>query len=322
MTDTRTTGTRGVREAVGTSPYSLEARRRALRARRLRRGWVALGLVVPAAIFYAAFVLRPLALTVQYSFYEWNGVSTSTWVGLANYTRLLSNSEMLGSIGNALQLIIYFSFVPVALGLFAAATIRKFAASRLALASRTVLFLPQVIPLVAAGIMWTWLFARDGLVNEIMRGIGLGGLTRAWLGDTSTALPAVGVIGAWVALGLCMLLLLAGMTKIDPSLYEAARIDGAGSVREFFAITLPSVRQEVGVCVTVTVIAALAAFDIVYISTQGGPANSTMVPGLEIYYLGFFSRQVGQASALAVVFMALVLAIVLPIQRLTREEGR
>ncbi|WP_066582930.1 carbohydrate ABC transporter permease [Cellulomonas timonensis] len=317
---TATTGTPGRRETVEYSTTSQEARRRALKARRLRRGWAALALVVPAALFYGVFVLRPLALTFQYSFYDWNGVTEATWVGWDNYTRLLGESEMLGSIVNALELIIYFSFVPVVLGLFAAATIRKFATSRLAIISRTVLFLPQVIPLVAAGIMWTWLMASDGLVNQILRAIGLGSLAQAWLGNFDTALPAVGAIGAWVALGLCMLLLLAGMTKIDPALYEAARIDGAGAIREFFAITLPSLRQEIGVCVTVTVIAALASFDIIYISTQGGPGNSTLVPGLEIYYLAFFSREIGQASALAVAFMLLVLAIVLPIQRLTKDS--
>ncbi|MDT0164534.1 sugar ABC transporter permease [Actinotalea sp. AC32] len=319
---TPTIGRTGRREVVSPSSADTAGRRRALRARRLRRGWVALALVVPAFAAYAVFVLRPLALTVQYSFYDWNGVGVAEWVGAGNYTRLLDDREMVGSILNALELIVYFSFVPVALGLFTAATIRKMATSRLALASRTILFLPQVIPLVAAGIMWTWLMSTDGLVNEILRAVGLGRFATAWLGDFDTALPAVGVIGAWVALGLCMLLLLAGMTKIDPALYEAARIDGAGPVREFFAITLPSVRQEIGVAVTVTVIAALASFDIVYISTQGGPGNSTLVPGLEIYYLAFFSREIGQASALAVAFMILVLAIVLPIQRLTREDDR
>ncbi len=111
------------------------------------------------------------------------------------------------------------------------------------------------------------------------------------------------------------------MSKIDPALYEAARIDGAGPVREFFSITVPSLRQEIGVCVTVTVIAALASFDIIYVSTQGGPGNSTMVPGLEIYRQAFFNREVGVASALAVVLMVLVLACVLPIQRLTREAS-
>lgn len=316
---TATTATSGRRETVEHSSTSLQARRRALKARRLRRGWIALALVVPAALFYGVFVLRPLALTFQYSFYDWNGVTDATWVGWDNYTRLLHDDEMLGSIFNALELIIYFSFVPVILGLFTAATIRKLATSRLAVVSRTVLFLPQVIPLVAAGIMWTWLMASDGVINQTLRSLGLGALARPWLGDFDTALPAVGVIGAWVALGLCMLLLLAGMTKIDPALYEAARIDGAGAIREFVSITLPSLKQEIGVCVTVTVIAALASFDIIYVSTQGGPGNSTLVPGLEIYYLAFFSREIGQASALAVAFMVLVLAIILPIQRLTKD---
>jgi raffinose/stachyose/melibiose transport system permease protein len=99
-------------------------------------------------------------------------------------------------------------------------------------------------------------------------------------------------------------------------------LDGAGPLREFRHITLPALRQEVGVCVTVTVIAALASFDIIYISTQGGPGNATMVPGLEIYYQAFSNRQVGVASALAVVLMVLVLACVLPIQWLTRDRAR
>ena len=307
------------RDAGVADAGSPESRRRAIRARRLRRGALAFVLVGPAAIAYAVFVLRPMAPSFQWSFYQWNGVSESTWVGLDNYAAIFRNPEMLGSILNAFQLIFYFSVVPVILGLLTANTIRGFATSRLALVSRTVLFLPQIIPLVAAGIMWSWLYASNGLVNQVLELIGLGGITRAWLGDFDTALPAVGLIGAWVLFGLCMLLMLAGMTKIDPSLYEAARIDGAGPFREFFAITLPSLRQELSVCVTVTVIAARASVDIVYISTQGGPGNRTLVPGLEIYYLAFFQREIGLASALAVALMVLVLAVVLPIQRLTRE---
>jgi raffinose/stachyose/melibiose transport system permease protein len=182
-----------------------------------------------------------------------------------------------------------------------------------------VLFLPQVVPLVAAGIAWNWVLSSTGVVNQGLELVGLGSVTRAWLGDFGTALPAVGVIGAWVLLGLCTVLLLAGMSKIDPTLYEAAQLDGAGPIREFFAVTLPSLRQEIAVCVTITVIAALSAFDIVYIATRGGPGNQTMVPGLEIYQLAFFNRQVGLASALAVVLMLLVLICILPIQWLARS---
>jgi raffinose/stachyose/melibiose transport system permease protein len=296
--------------------------RRATRARRPRRAWLGWLFALPAILMYATFVLRPLVLTVQYSFYDWNGIGASTWVGLDNYRRIFTDSELFATIVHAFELIVFFSFIPVLLGLFVAATIRGIATSRLATVARTVLFLPQVIPLVAAGIMWSWLLSSTGLANELLSAVGLNRLTRAWLGEFGTALPAVGVIGAWVLVGLCTLLLLAGMSKIDPSLYEAARLDGAGPVREFFSITLPSLRQEIGVSVTVTVIAALASFDIVYIATQGGPGNSTMVPGLEIYYLAFSEREIGMASALAVALVVLVLAVVLPIQRLTRDGSR
>jgi len=290
--------------------------RRAGRPATALAGWL---FVAPALTMYAVFVLRPIGITVQYSFYDWNGIGASTWVGLGNYRKILTDPDLLGPILHAFELIVFFSAVPVVLGLFVATTIRRIATSRLAGIARTVLFLPQVIPLVAAGIMWSWLLSSTGLVNQFLSAVGLGGATRAWLGDFSTALPAVGLIGAWVLLGLCTLLLLAGMTKIDQALYEAARLDGAGPVREFVSITLPSLRQEIAVCVTVTVIAALSSFDIIYISTQGGPGNSTLVPGLQVYYLAFSERHIGLASALATALMVLVLCAVLPIQWFNRE---
>jgi raffinose/stachyose/melibiose transport system permease protein len=295
-------------------------RSRARRGRLRTPAWVGWLYVAPALLVYAVFVLRPLLLTIEYSLFSWDGIGPSKWVGLDNYSRVFTDPDLVKTIANAFKLIVFFSAIPVLLGLAIASTIRQIATSRLALAARTVVFLPQVIPLVAAGIAWSWMLSSTGIVNQVLRAVGLGGLTHDWLGDFSTALPGVGVIGAWVLLGLCTLLLLAGMSKIDPALYEAARMDGAGPFREFRHITVPSLRQEIGVCVTVTVIAALASFDIVYISTQGGPGNTTMVPGLEIYYLAFAEREVGLASALSVVLIALVLVCITPIQRLTREQ--
>lgn len=303
--------------AAGPPPAPARRRRSSRRRRAALVGWL---FAAPALAFYAVFVLRPIVFTFQYSLYRWDGIGASTWAGLDNYRTLLTDPDLYGPVLHAFQLIVFFSAVPVTLGLLVASTIRQIATSRLAAVARTVVFLPQVIPLVAAGIIWSWLLASDGLVNQVLSLVGLGGVTRAWLGDFTTALPAVGVIGAWVLLGLCTLLLLAGMTKIDSALYEAARIDGAGPVREFFAVTLPGLRQEIGVCVTVTVIAALSSFDIIYISTQGGPGNQTLVPGLQIYYLAFFENKVGMASAMAVVLMLLVLACVLPIQWLTKDS--
>ncbi|MFE9917063.1 carbohydrate ABC transporter permease [Micromonospora sp. NPDC005553] len=276
--------------------------------------------VLPALVMYAVFVLRPLVLTLQYSLYDWNGIGVARWVGLDNYLTVFTDSDLLKIIGNAIVLIVFFSFIPVALGLLVASMVRRITTGVFGTVVRTILFLPQVIPLVAAGIAWSWLLSSNGLVNQALRAVGLGGVARAWLGDFDTALPAVGVIGAWVLLGLCTILLVTGMSKIDPALYEAARLDGAGPVREFLAVTLPSLRQEIGVCLTVTIIAALASFDIVYISTSGGPGLQTTVPGLEIYRLAFSQRQVGLASALAVVLMLLVLVCVLPIQRLSRGD--
>ena len=285
--------------------------------RRALVGWL---FALPALTIYAVFVLQPLALTVQYSMFRWDGVGPATWVGLSNYAIVLSDPNLVGSIFNAFRLMIFFSIIPVALGLVVASVIHRVATGRLGVISRTVLFLPQVIPLVAAGIIWGWLLSLPGLVNQGLTAVGLGGVTRAWLGDFDTALPAVGAIGIWVLLGFCTVLFLTGMGKIDPALFESARIDGASWSQEFRAITVPSLRYEIGVCLTVTVIAALAAFDIVYVATGGGPGNATSVPGIQIYYTAFLERQIGQASALAVALMLLVLVFVLPIQRLTRDR--
>ena len=128
------------------------------------------------------------------------------------------------------------------------------------------------------------------------------------------------MIGIWVLLGFCTVLLQTGMAKINPELYEAARLDGAGWWAELRAVTLPGIKYEIGVCLTVTAIAALAAFDIVYVSTGGGPGRSTQVPGIKIYIEAFLQRRVGLASALAVALVVLVLAVILPVQRLTRED--
>ena len=295
-------------EATRSSPsgYRATAEASASRALLVRARDVRLGgwlFVLPALAAYGLFVLWPIVQTFKYSLYRWDGVAPAEWVGLDNFKSVFTDHDLVSALEHAFQLIIYFTGIPVVLGLIVASVMRRVASRRISSAGRVVLFLPQVVPLVAAGIAWSWMLASDGVINQALSAIGLGGVTRAWLGDFGTALPAVGVIGAWVLLGLCTVLLYAGMSKIDPTLYEAAQIDGAGQVREFFSITLPSLRQEIGVCVTVTVIAALSAFDIVFISTRGGPGEATMVPG----------------SALAVVLMLLVLVCILPIQWVTRR---
>lgn len=290
-----------------------------LRGRGVLVAWL---FIAPALLFYSAFVLIPIGMTAYYSLLRWNGIGVAQFRGLTNYLTVLTEPDLLATIGNAFQLVLYFSVLPVGIGLGVAQIIRKHLGGSFGTTARTVLFIPQVIPLVAAGIAWSWMLASNGVVNQLLQAIGLGALGRGWLGDFDFALPAVGIIGAWVLLGLCTMLLVTGIAKIDPTLYEAAKLDGASSWDEFFHVTLPGLRQEIGVCITVTVIAALASFDIVYVATGGGPGGATNVPGLEIYRLAFAHRQVGLASALAVVLMILVIVCILPIQWLMRERGR
>ena len=315
MTSSNTRASSAAAPAAG--PDTPVRRRRPSR-RGSRWGWLLWTL--PALAVYGGFVLYPLVETVEYSFYNWDGIGVATPAGLANYQRVFTESALYTSIINSFVLIVFFTVIPVVLGLISAVLMRELKGRGVGTLIRTLLFLPEVVPLAGAAIAWTWMYSPDGVVNQVLQAVGLGSQEHAWLGDFSTALPAVGIIGTWVVTGFCTVLLLVGIAKIDQSLFEAARLDGAGRWQEFRAVTLPGLRRELVVCVTVTIIAALASFDVVYISTQGGPGYSTMVPGLQIYQLTFIKQQVGQASALAVVLVALVLVLIIPIQRLGRER--
>jgi raffinose/stachyose/melibiose transport system permease protein len=309
--DTLRKGSRWKTETLAATPG-----RRRLRARRWA-GWL---FALPALVFYGVFNFRPVLLSIQYSFYDWDGVGASTWVGLKNYTAVFTDSEQLNSLLHAFYLILFFTVLPVTLALITASVLRQLQGRFTGAVARTLLFLPQIIPGAAAGVAWTWMYSDKGVVNQFLRAIGLGSLARPWLADFTWSLTAVGFIGTWLSTGLCTMLLLAGIGKIDGSLYEAARIDGAGPIRQFFAVTLPGLRNEIGVCVTVTIIAALASFDVVYLATQGGPGTQTMVPGVAVYNLAFNDNRLGAASALAVVLTLIVIAVVAPLQRLFREK--
>ncbi|MCG2797609.1 MAG: sugar ABC transporter permease [Cellulomonas sp.] len=298
----------------------LVPRGRGARARRNRHRWVGWLYVLPAMALYGWFVLQPFGLSVQYSFFDWNGIGVAEWVGLENYVQVFSDSSRLGALLNSFKLIFFYSVLSIGIGLLAA-TLTRSMASRWSRAAQTILFLPQVVPLVGAAIAWKWLYAEDGAINQLLRAVGLGSIARPWLADFTWALPAVGIVGTWVTLGLCTMLLSTGMGKIDQALYDAARVDGAGPVQEFLAVTLPGVRNELAVAVTITLIGALASFDVVYVMTLGGPGRATMVPGVDVYQLSFNQARVGAGAAMGVVLMVLVLLVVVPVQRLVRGKS-
>jgi raffinose/stachyose/melibiose transport system permease protein len=183
---------------------------------------------------------------------------------------------------------------------------------------RTILFLPQVIAMVVVAVMWKMIYDPDnGSLNRFLGWFGIEG--KSWLGDFDLALPSVGLIGTWVYFGLAMVLLSAGVQKIPPSLYDAARVDGAGAVREFFAVTLPALRGEIAVAMTLTTIAALRNFDIVYITTKGGPGDATTVPAYQVFSRAFESGQVGSAAAIGIVLTAIIFVITVGINRLAER---
>lgn len=275
--------------------------------------------VLPALAVYVVFAVLPALHTAYLSLFDWDGITLGSWVGLDNYREVFRNPVLLRSLVNALTLVVFFSFVPILIGLLTTALLSRYRRPGMGV-YRVLFMLPQIVPLVAVGVTWRWLYGDDGLVNETLRAVGLDGITRAWLGDFDTALIAVGLVGTWVLSGLCTMLFLSGVHKVDPSLYEAARLDGAGPVREFVSVTLPQLRGELAIALTVTMVAALASFDIVYVTTNGGPGEQTTVPGLLVYRLAFSDGDVGLASALGVVLSCLILGLVYVVNRLSRSE--
>jgi raffinose/stachyose/melibiose transport system permease protein len=275
--------------------------------------------LAPAFVFYLLFAFGPLVYTTWLSFFDWDGLTVGEWVGLENYDKLLSDPDLRESFVHAFELIVFYAILPVVLGLVLASVI---AHSRVRGVTffRAALFLPQTIATVVVAIAWVWIYAPEGPLNEALRAVGLGGLTRGWLGDFTYALPALGLVGTWVMFGLCLVMFLAGIQKVPYSLYEAARVDGAGRVREFFAVTLPGVRGELAVALTITTIMALRTFDLIYVSTAGGPGTSTTVPSVLVYQEAFVNGRVGLAASVAVVLTALIFVIAFAITRVVDRD--
>lgn len=270
--------------------------------------------LLPGFLVYAAFALYPLLKAVWISFFEWDGLTVGTWVGLANYADVLGDERLRASFVHALVLMAFFALFPLAIGLVLAAILQRAQVRGLGF-FRTVVFLPQVIAMVVIAVAWRRIYSPDGGLNSLLSAVGLDDLSRGWLGDYTFALPAVGVIGTWFETGLVTVLLLAGMSRIPKELYEAARLDGAGPIREFFTVTLPSVRGEIAVALTLTVIAALKTFDLIYMTTRGGPGHTTTVPSYEVYRQGFEIGQVGMASTIGVVLTVIIFGISFVITR-------
>jgi raffinose/stachyose/melibiose transport system permease protein len=291
------------------------------RARAGRVQWKAYLYILPAFLLFAVFLGVPLLQTAQYSFYNWNGLGAATWAGIENYARVVTDPAISSAFLHTGVLVVFYSIVPVTIALLLTSLISR--ANRLKGMSfyRTVLFLPQVIASVVVATIWVSIYSPDGLLNSVLRAVGLDALTKVWLGDFSTALIAIGFVGTWLNIGLCLVLFLSGVGNIQPELFEATRLDGANARQEFFGVTLPALRGQIAVALTLTVTTALKTFDLVYVTTRGGPGTSTTVPAFEAYNRAFNTGQVGSAASIAVVLTIVIVVITALISRLQPKDA-
>lgn len=277
-------------------------------------GWL---YILPGLVIYLIFIFYPILETIRTSFFQWDGFSNHrTFIGVDNYVSLFNDSQFLQALLNNLTFIIFYSIIPILIGLVLASLLGRKPLPGMTF-FRAGLFLPQILSMVVVGVTWRWIFNPVfGPLNMGLRALGLDALTHSWLGDFKLAMPSVGSIGTWVQYGFCMILFLAGMQRIPEDQYEAAELDGASGFRQFLYITVPNLKAELGVALVTTIIAAMRVFDLVYVTTRGGPGDSTLVTGFLVYRSAFQQNRIGFAAAVATVMTVIIFIISLFILRL------
>jgi raffinose/stachyose/melibiose transport system permease protein len=285
----------------------------------LQRYVVAYLFILPVLLLYIVFVLRPTLQTFWLAFYEWNGISIDReWVGLANFQRLFVDPIFWQALQHSLiwtAVVVTFNLV---VGLIAAALLAGSIRGRLIL--QLGYFLPVVQASIVTAMIWRWIYAPTGVLNTGLETLGLGFLARGWLGDFAVVLPALAIASSWMTFGLSVVILLAGMQSIDPTLYDAARVDGAGYARMFLDITIPSLRNTITIVILLALVDAFKVFDIIWATTEGGPIRATEVLSTYLFKEGFQKNQYGYGSAIAVALSLIIL--VSSILNLTiRERG-
>ncbi|GAA3440310.1 carbohydrate ABC transporter permease [Kutzneria kofuensis] len=267
-----------------------------------------------------AFVLVPLLVEtfwvfwpaiqgVYLSFTSWDGVSPATVVGVGNYVELLGDPTFGRALLDTVLWLVLFGGLSALGGLGMALLLLK---DRRGVGFyRAALFTPVVFSLVATALIWQAIYQPDGLVNTILGALGLDSWQHSWLADANTSLYAVIVPALWRQIGYIMVLYLAGLKGIDPTLYEAATVDGANKWQQFTRITLPQLSSVNSVVLSVIIIDSLRSFDVVWALTRGGPYHSSELLSTYMYSTAFQSLRLGYASALAVVIFVLAFGVIL-----------
>ena len=281
--------------------------------------------LAPGMIAFTVVILIPFALNIYYSLTKWKGGDApQRFVGLRNYIDLAQDSAFWLSFQNSLWMILAMVVVPTLIGLLLASVLFDYIGKHFngAVASflRATYYLPQILPVSVAGILWNWILnAQTGALNQVLGGLGVDDPPN-WLGSMSTALPSVMLVLIWIQIGYPTVIFMSALQRVDPELYEAAELDGAGWWQRFKAI--PQIKPETFVIVLTCTIAALKVFAPIYVLTRGGPESSTLVPSY-YSYLNFFDKsKVGYGAAIATVLTVVIMVVTAAIQYLQNRSAR
>ncbi|MFE7974070.1 carbohydrate ABC transporter permease [Streptomyces shenzhenensis] len=262
--------------------------------------------MAPLVVVNLLVIAGPGLMSVYYSFTDWDGLDSPALVGFANYTAMFGDADFLRALLHNLLWTAFFLVVPMSLGLLGAFLLTRI--KRFQLVFRVLYFVPYVIATVVSATIWRQILSPTSGIGPALGDLGIPWLKDVnFLGDGDIALGTVAFVNNWQWWGFLVVIFLASMQSIEPSLYEAARMDGANTWREFWHITLPAIRPTFMFLSLMTVIWSFLVFDYIYILTQGGPAGSTDVLSTVMYRMAFEQQQAGYASAIGVI-LALISA--------------
>lgn len=286
--------------------------------------------MVPGLVSFVVILFVPFIGNIYLSLHDWRGGhSTMKWVGLENYQALMHDDKFWTSFSNSIYMIGAMVVIPTLLGLIIAAALfdyigKKFS-GRVASFLRASYYIPQILPIAVAGILWNWILsAQGGALNTILTSVGIDNPPN-WLGDPDFALYAVMLVLIWAQIGYPVVIFMSALQRVDPELYEAAELDGATWWKRFVHITLPQIKPETFVVVLTCTVAALKVFAPIYVLTKGGPESSTLVPSYYSYITFFTKSEIGYGAAIASVLalvIVIVAAVILALQNLSERRER
>lgn len=273
----------------------------------LKMGLVPYLFLLPNMAIFGLFMIWPAINGFNISMYSSSNGRTFRWEGAGNYQSILTDADFWGIVRNTVIYAFAFVLLSVVLGVMLAVLVDQQRRGRTFF--RSVFFIPVLISPVVVGLVWNWMLERQGgLVNTFLGSFGIPEIP--WLVDNNLATIVVIAVGVWMQVGFYMLILLAGLQSIDPSVYEAARVDGASRWRQFISLTFPLLQPSILVVVVLATIHGFQAFDYIYTLTGGGPVGATTLIVQYIYENGFVSPiRYGMASAGSVLLFCAIFAL-------------